>query len=193
MPKVRRYALGAALCAALSSETRLMAQAATTPTFQLAVTTGVVGVVLSQTAQLNVLNVTPVIPGVTAVICTAQLEFYDAQGTLVKQMLVNNIPPGTAASLPLKRLDITSVPLATPRAEVRGVVRTGPSPTPPPAGTGGGAPTIAFPVPLGCQVMTTLEVFDDATGITHVVTTDTRPMFNFGILPLGIGAGIPRP
>jgi hypothetical protein len=170
-----------------------MAQAATTPTFQLAVTTGVVGIALSQTAQLNVLNLTPVIAGVTAVICTAQLEFYDAQGTLVKQMLVNNILPGTAASLPLKRLDITSVPPATPRAEVRGVVRTGPSPTPPPAGTAGGAPTIAFPVPLGCQVMITLEVFDDATGITHVVTTDTRPMFNFGILPLGIGGGVPRP
>ena len=48
-------------------------------------TTGIVGVTSTQTARLNVLNLQPVVPGVTAVMCPATLEFYDDTGALLKR------------------------------------------------------------------------------------------------------------
>src|ERR1017187_10667510 len=67
-----------------------------------AVTTGIVGVTSTQTARLNVLNLQAVIPGVAAVQCPATLEFYDDTGALLKQLVVTNISPATAASLVFK-------------------------------------------------------------------------------------------
>src|ERR1700690_673874 len=86
------------------------------------VTTGIVGVTSTQTARLNVLSLQPVIPGVAAVRCPATLEIYDDSGPLLKQLVVDNISPATAASLTFK----PPVPsaAANSRAQIRAVVFT---------------------------------------------------------------------
>ena len=159
-----------------------LAQAQTTPisTPESAVTTGIVGVTGTQTARLNVLNLQPVIPGVTAALCPATLEFYDDTGALQKQLTVTTIPPGTAASLVFKP-PVASTALGA-RAQIRAVVLT---------------PSISFltpvagpisppmiPVSLGCNVMTSLEIIDDSTGATHTLTTDLRAVLTFSVIPL---------
>ena len=78
------------------------AQTVSSGTPGVVVTTGIVGVTSTQTARLNVLNLQPVTPGVTAAVCPATLEFYDATGALLKQLAVTNILPGAAASLAFK-------------------------------------------------------------------------------------------
>lgn len=145
-----------------------------------AVTTGIVGVTSTQTARLNVLNLQPVIPGVTAVLCPATLEFYDDTGALLKQLAVINISPATAASLVFKP-PVPSMAVNA-RAQIRAVVFTpstsvvNPSSEP--------TPTPAIPVSIGCNVMPSLEIIDDSTGDTRTFTTDLRPMSAYRILPL---------
>jgi hypothetical protein len=154
----------------LSFGATLLAQTPVNPIFLQAVTTGMVGFSLNQTAELNVLNANPVAgtTGATATICTVQLEFRDAQGALLKQLFVNNISPGATASLTLKRAEAGS--LSVPRLAIRGMVRSDPTSTPPP---GAAIPVIFV---AGCPVMTTLEIFNDDTGNTQLVTSDTRLM-----------------
>jgi hypothetical protein len=142
------------------------------------ITTGIVGVTGTQTARLNVLNLQPVIPGVTAVACPATLEFFDDTGALLKQQAVASISPGAAVSLVFKPPVPTAV--NNPRAQIRAVVVT-----PSVAATTGAAPA---PIPVtflnpGCNVMASLEIFDDATGATQLLTTDLRSMpgYLFGV------------
>jgi hypothetical protein len=143
-----------------------------------AVTTGIVGVSSTQTARLNVLNPQPVIPGVTAVLCPATLEIYDDTGALLKQLVVTNISPATAASLVFKPpVPSTAV---NARAQIRAVVLT-PSNfvvnSDPPS-------TPIIPVSIGCNVMPSLEIIDDSTGDTHTFTTDLRAISAYRPLPL---------
>lgn len=151
------------------------AQTVSTTTPESAVTTGLVGVTSTQTARLNVLNLQPVIPGVTAVLCPATLEFYDDSGALLKQLAVTNISPATAASLVFK----PPVPstAAGARAQIRAVVLT-------PltfSFNNGSTPTAVVPFGRGCSVMASLEIIDDATGATHTLTTDLRAMPTFSL------------
>ena len=155
------------------------------PTFAPALTTGAVGLAASQTAQLNVVNLIPA--GATATTtpvlpCQVQLEFWDAQGKMVKSSVVNNLAAGAAASLQIKLADVTTNTAL--RTEIRGVVRRaaqpgqmGPGPMTPIA------QPIAF-VPASCAVATTLEIFDTATGVTQLLTSDQHAMEQFTILPL---------
>ena len=143
-------------------------------------TTGVVGVGSTQTARLNVLNLQPVTPGVAAALCPATLEFYDETGALLKQLTVTTISPGTATGLVFK----PTVPstAAGARAQIRAVLLTpsiaiynpvsGPIPSP------------IMPVSLGCSLMASLEIIDDATGATHILTTDLRAVPTYIALPM---------
>jgi hypothetical protein len=141
-----------------------------------AMTTGIVGVTSTQTARLNVLNLHPVVPGVTAVACPATLEFYDDTGALLKQLIVTNILPAAAVSLVFKpTVPSTAV---NARAQIRAVVVT-PSTT-----VSGPIPSPFIPVSLGCSQMASLEVIDDSTGVTHTFTTDLRAMPTYNIVPL---------
>jgi hypothetical protein len=156
------------------------AQAISGSTPGFAVTTGIVGVAGAQTAQLNVLNLQEVIPGVNPALCPATLEFYDATGTLLKQLAVANILPSTAASLPFK----PPVPstAANARAQIRAVVVT---PATVVANPGSGSmPTPIIPVSIGCNVMASLEIVDDSSGATHTFTTDLRAVSSFSVLPM---------
>jgi hypothetical protein len=170
----------------LLSGAPLLAQIVSIPAFAPAVTTGAVGLAASQTAQLNVVNLntaTTTTP-IAALPCTVQLEFWDAQGKLVKSLSIPSLAPGATASLEIKLTDVTTntSPL---RTEVRGVVRRS---TPPPVTGVTTTPTpvaqpIAF-IPASCAVATTLEIFDTATGVTQALTSDLHALEDFTLLPL---------
>ena len=145
-------------------------------------TTGIVGVTSTQTARLNVLNLQPVIPGVTAVMCPATLEFYDDTGALLKQLAVTNISPASAANLVFKPVVPSRVVGA--RAQIRAVVVTSSTSV---VNPGTEPPTPIVPVIRSCNVMASLEIIDDATGATHTITTDLRSMPAYSILSLNIG------
>jgi hypothetical protein len=144
------------------------------------VTTGIVGVTSTQSARLNVLNLQPVIPGVAAVLCPATLQFYDDTGALLKQLVVTNISPATAASLVFKpQVPTTAV---NARAQIRAVVFAPSTSVLTPGSEPQAMPFI--PVSIGCNVMPSLEIIDDSTGDTHTFTTDLRAMPAYRILPL---------
>jgi hypothetical protein len=158
------------------------------PSFASAVTTGAVGLAASQTAQLNVVNLTTTSTTTTTttatVACQVQLEFWDFSGKLVKSMAISNLAPGATGSLQLKLAEVTSntSPL---RAEVRGVVRRTTT-TPPPTG-GTATPTTPTPQPIifdpaVCTVATTLEFFDSTTGVTQALTSDLHTLEDFTVV-----------
>jgi hypothetical protein len=161
-----------ALCGVLAFDGAVRAQTPTLPSifpggaivFEQSFTTGMLGFTTSQTARINVLNLNPVPATATAQPrnCIVELQFFDDKNNLVKQSVVPNFAPATAASLDLTRATVTSETAA--RAEIRGVVVINPTPTP-----------VGSPAPTGfCTVMTTLEVFDNTTGSTVALTSDTR-------------------
>ena len=145
-----------------------------------AVTTGIVGVAVTQSVRLNALNLQPVIPGVAAVVCPATLEFYDDTGALLKQVAVANISPATAASLVFKpTVPATAV---NARAQIRAVVFTPSSVVVNPGMAS--VPTAVMPIGFGCNLMPSLEIVDDSTGDTRIVMTDFRSMPAYRLLPM---------
>lgn len=148
----------------------------------ITMTTGIVGVTSAESARLNVLNLQPVIPGVTAVACPVTLEFYDDTGALLKQLAVTNISPATAAALVFKpTVPSTAV---NARAQIRAVVFT-----PTNSGVNPGSGSLPMPVPamgISCNAMASLEITDDSTGATVVFTTDLRtmPAYRFLSVPM---------
>jgi hypothetical protein len=154
----------------------LAAQVVSTPTpvVQETLTTGMVGFTAAQTAQLNVLNMSEATT-LTVAGCEVQLAFYDAQGHLLKQGAAVNITPGTATSLSLGRSDVTSPSVTTLRLSVRGQVSTVAAPT------ASASPAVIL---SSCTLFTSLEVYETATGITQVFTTDTRLLSTGGVVPL---------
>jgi hypothetical protein len=137
---------------------------------QPAVTTGMVGLTTNQTARLSVLNLNSTSTSTSTTTstltppnnCTVELQFFDAQNKSLKQAIVPNFAPQTATTLDLKRSEITTQ--TANRAEIRGQINVNPSSTP-----------VANPtVPGYCTVFTTLQIFDETTGSTVVLTSDTR-------------------
>ncbi len=152
-----------ALLALTASATSVVAQTAVTK-YVSSVSTGIVGLSVTQSAQLNIVNLSPVPVGASPVVaCTAELDFYDGQGRLLTSSTVK-VAPDSAASLTLKYTSIPAVSVAA-RTPIRGVVRTGPLVP--------GATSTA--VPAGCELATTLELFDNATGATQAVISETYP------------------
>src|ERR1017187_3819231 len=133
---------------------------------QPAVTTGMVGLTTNQTARLSVLNLnstsTTTASLTPPINCTVELQFFDAQNKSLKQSLVLNFAPQTATTLDLTRAAITTQ--TGNRAEIRGAVTVNPASTPV-----AGAATPGY-----CTVFTTLQIFDETTGSTVVLTSDTR-------------------
>jgi hypothetical protein len=191
-----QFSFSIALAAILALGAPSMAQVVTLvpslpaiPTlFSQSFTTGMAGLTSNQTARLNVLNLNTVsaavanvntVPAATATApanCNVQLQFFDAKNNSLGQTLVTNFAPGTATSFDLPRTAVASATEA--RVEIRGVVTVNPAlPT-----------TSSAPTPGYCSVKTTLEIFDDTSGSTVVLTSDTTPT---GIVTLsGILTGI---
>jgi len=129
------------------------------------VTTGMVGLAATQTAQLNVLNLgAPTLTASPVALCAVELSFYDAQNKLLNSSTAT-IVPGAAASLTLGYTKLPPVAIGF-HPLIRGVVRTVAVPS---------AAAVASPIPASCNLFVTLELFDSMTGVSHIVTSDTRP------------------
>ena len=176
-----------ALAAMAATGVPSMAQVVSTPpviivppvVYQQSFTTGMVGFTLNQTARLNVLNLNavPAAYATAAANCNVQLQFFDANNNSLAQTLVLNFAPGTATSLDLKREAVTAATAS--RTEIRGVVTVNPAiPTPSSA-----------PTPGYCGVKTTLEIFDDISGSTVLLTSDTSATGTLSFTLSGILAG----
>jgi hypothetical protein len=178
-----RLAFQNSIVAGLLFGSHFLAQAQTASTTPgTAVTTGIVGVTSTQSVRLNALNLQPVIPGVTAIICAATLEIYDDSGALLTQMPVTNISPATAAALVYKPT-VPSTPVNA-RAQIRGVVFTPAIGTVNPGSGATGRPVI--PASTGCNFMVSLEITDDMTGATHLFTTDVRTVPSYRLPPVPV-------
>ena len=158
----------------------LAAQSATTTTFLSASSTGMMGLAATQTAQLNVVNLSAAATTAnttTIAPCEVQLEFWDATGKMIKSTTIANLAPGAAGSFSIRLADVATS-TSTLRTEVRGVVRTSPLTT---SGSG-----VAIPIayPLNCSVATTMEIFDNGTGVTQSSTSDLRALSGGVVVPL---------
>jgi len=158
----------------------LFAQTSTIPTFISAVSTGMVGIAAAQTAQLNVVNLSPTPATSTTPVsaCEVQLEFWDSAGKMVKSKLIASLAPGATDSLQIKLADVTA-PTSPLRTEIRGLMRS--NPLAPPASGGSTSPVYPIPYPLRCNPTVTLQLFDTATGVTQLLTSDTRALQTIAI------------
>jgi hypothetical protein len=122
-------------------------------------TTGMIGIATGQTARLNLLN-----PGVQVVpaglTCTASVTFYDGNGT-VRKIETVTVAPGTSQFVDIHSDTDLSL-AADSRLEIRAV--TSIPAVPPPSSAASGTP----PTPA-CQLIHTLEVFDDISMRTQAV------------------------
>lgn len=150
----------------LLSATQIMAQ--TTAVSQQTLTTGMVGITTTQTAQVNVLNLGP------TGTCSIQISFVDPNNKTLATSTVLSPAAGDAVSF-----DVVGKALAasvTARPEIRGVVKTVPTPV-------AASATAVTPV-SACSLMTTLEVFDTVSGVTQVFTSDTQAVPTLVALPV---------
>jgi hypothetical protein len=172
----RAVLAGALFGVALIAQPSPLVSTAVPIQFQQPMTTGVVGVTPNQTARLNVLNLNPVPATANAAPnCNVELQFLDTKNNVLKQNLVMNFAPQTATLLDLTPAPESYAGLTPPRVEIRGAVLVNP-PTP-----------AANPVTPGyCGVVLSLEIFDNITGSTVVLTTDARMIGTGGIVPLAV-------
>lgn len=130
------------------------------PTFSF----GMIGLGTGQTARLNVVNLVRVAPPIAISIaqipCKVDLNLYDGQGKLIKQKTVANLGFGQADFLDLDRSELSTT---AAHVDISGVVKVG--------------STQSF----FCNVNSTLEVFDNVTGVTTAIlaNTNTSPGFIF--------------
>lgn len=142
-------------------------------------TFGIVGLTAGQTARLNVLNPGVLPPLATGGICSAQVSFLDSKGTVLKTAPIV-VAPGQSVPFDLNR--DTDVTATDQRVQVRATLQI---PLP--------SPIFASPVQLlGCPLIPTLEIFNNDTGRTQVVITDTRSVFGPRPLPVS-AAPMPNP
>src|SRR5579864_8025631 len=137
-------------------------------------TTPVVGISSGQIARLNALNPGVPAPLATGILCSAELSFVDANGTVLKTKQVT-VAPGKSEPLDLNH-DTEAGPDSGGRFELRAVVRI-----PPVTGTAS--------VPAFCTIVPSLEIFDADTGKTLVVVTMTKTLTGFPIPVVGGGVG----
>ena len=117
---------------------------------------GVIGLASGESVRINVLNLvrTPPPLGIAQLPCRAELDFYDAEGKLHKQKVVDSLGFGRADFLDLDRAEITG---AAGRAQIAASVKVGSNQS------------------FFCSIAPTLEIFDDATGRTNIVLTNLLP------------------
>lgn len=125
---------------------------------------GLIGVAEGQSLRINALNLgnrssTP------ATGCEVTLRFLDTKGAVLRENVVR-LSAGQGAFLDLRRAQVSDQP---GRAAVRGVLLFG-------FGGGGAPPGPDVRQDFDCNIVPTLELFDDSTGRTAVVLTDAKPL-----------------
>jgi hypothetical protein len=96
--------------------------------------------------------------------CSVTLQFLDTGGRVVKQTVVL-LRSGKVASLELSRAEL---PGDDARVEIRAVLLFG--------YYGGVPPGPALAQQLDCNIVPSLQVFDDRTGKMKLVLTDAKPL-----------------
>ena len=128
-----------------------------------------VGLASSETMQVNVVNVATASQSGTAASCTGTVSFINSGGTTIGTAASFTIASGHGFSASLPYAQAGS---AGTRAEIRGVVTLTST-------AGSGVP---------CALVSSLETYDTATGVTHVLLGG--PAENAGNLGAGpIGGG----
>jgi len=108
----------------------------------------VVGLAISETAQINVVNLAPASFSGTAASCTGTITFYNASGSAIASPTSFTIGSGQISSASLPHSETG----ATGRTSVRGVVAL--------------TRTVGAGVP--CALASNIETYDTETGVTHV-------------------------
>ena len=130
-----------------------------------------VGIAPGQTARITALNVGPGGPvspsGVAPGNCGGgvKFEFYGAAGELLKRTVINNLQPGKAAFLDLSHNEL---PKGSGGTQVRAVLRFGYD--------RGYPPDRETRARFECNLLPSLEIFENATGRTNLVLTDAKPL-----------------
>jgi hypothetical protein len=122
-----------------------------------------VGVASGQSARINALNMGSR-SSTQDSSCSVTLQFVDLQGQLLKQSVVN-LGPGKGATLDLSR---DQVPGDDLRAEIRAVLLFGYS--------GGAPPGPDVRQQFDCNIVPSVEVYDNNTGRTSLILTDAKPL-----------------
>lgn len=139
---------------------------------------GMVGITGSQTARLNVLNLSTTSPAGVTASCSAQITFLDDQGTVLKTATVT---PGPGKSMLVDYPSTASV-----RQQIRVTIGVAyPNVTAPAAGSG-----IAMPIYF-CSLLPTLEVFNNSTLQTTLVVSDFHSVYAYPMPLIGVATGTP--
>ncbi len=132
----------------------VLAQTAPVPVANTPITIsfGMIGLAGGETVRLNAVNIVRTPPPIliAQVPCKVELDLFDAQGTMIKQNVIDNLGYGKSAFIEADRALITD---AAGRVEVSGVVKVGSNQS------------------FFCSVMPTLEVYDNVTGRTQAILT----------------------
>ena len=124
---------------------------------------GMAGVSSGQSARLSALNLGGPRSNQDSA-CSITLRFLDGQGQVLKESAVS-LGAGKSASVDLSRAQMTGT---TPRLQIRAVLLFGYS--------GGAAPGPGALTQFDCNIVPTLEVFDNDTGKTSFIVTDAKPL-----------------
>lgn len=159
---------------------QFLAQAQTTTAAQSAVTSGIVGLASTETAQLNVFNLQEVAASTTATsaACEVTLYIYNLTTGGVVSSALKTIAPGGFISLSYPAATTAGLSAsAASRTEIRAAVVEQAMPA---ANTS----STVMPVSTACNVFPSLEIVDVPGSSTHIFTTDFRAMTPSGPQPL---------
>jgi hypothetical protein len=125
---------------------------------------GMTGIANGQSARANALNLGNAPAGTADTSsCTVTFQFLDADGQLLKQAVVT-LKPGKAGALDLSRDELPSG--SNSRIEIRALLLFGYS--------GGANPPPGVLQKFDCNIVPSLEVFDNDTGRTSLIVTQTK-------------------
>jgi len=97
--------------------------------------------------------------------CQIALQFYDAQGKLLKELVVPQLEMGQSASVDVKRDDLPG----DGRLSLRAIIAFG-------YGGGANPPPQLLQRIATCKIIPRLEIYDNDSRNIRVVVTDARPL-----------------
>lgn len=116
-----------------------------------------------QSMRVNALNSGPVVPIQDPAGCQVTLAFFDSNGQKLKQASIAGLEPGKAAHLDISREEFQG---DDSRAGIRAVLQFG--------YFGGANPGPEVLRHFNCDILPSLEVFDNETGKTSLTSTDAK-------------------
>ena len=133
------------------------------PSYQPGVTFPMIGISTAETVRLNAVNV-----GTSSTTqnssCSVTLEFLDVRGQVISQKAVTLRPPDSAY-VDLSRSQLKG---DVPRVQLRAVLLFGYS--------GGAPPTPDILQQFDCNILPSLEMYDEKSGRTRFILTDAKPL-----------------